>query len=154
MKKLINISLIIILSAFVVGCGSYYQVAGDWRGPDIHLQIINGLPHQLDDIVINGVSLKENYPDTSVHIDNFSRGDWDNIKIGWQMVRSSPNDWWGRKSDGTKKLRVHLQIIGYFTTADGETIMLLPKGARPDRMIPVEEERPNLIIFDKTSYKL
>lgn len=154
MKTLLNISFIAIVAIILSGCGSFYQNAGDWRGPDIHLQIINGLPHHLDDIVINGVSLKENYPDTSVHIDNFARGDWDNIKIGWQMVRSSPHDWWGRKSNGTKKLRVHLQIIGYFTTTDGEKIMLLPRGARPDRMIPVEEERPCLIVFDKTSYKL
>lgn len=154
MKNVLKILFIVLMTTFLFGCGGYFQIADDWRGPDIHLQIVNALPHQLNDVVINGVSLKQFYPDTSVHISNFNRGDWDNIKLGWQMIRSSPHDWWGRRSDGQRKLRVHLQIIGYFTTADGETIMLLPRGARPDRMIVVEEERPALIIFDKTSYKL
>ncbi len=154
MKTVLKILLVAFIATFLIGCGSYYQVAGDWRGPDIHLQIINALPHELNDIVINGVSLKENYPDTSVNISDFSRGDWDNIKIGWEMVRRSAHDWFGRRSDGKQKLRVHLEVIGYFTTADGETIMLLPRGVRPDKMIRAEEEKPCLIVFDKTSYKL
>lgn len=149
MKTLI-ILVIVSISALLTSCTTMmpswfqedYFVHPSVRGTNIVLQIVNAKQHQLQDVRINNRSLTE-----------FYRGDWSVVQLGWGLIRESAYQYRGKTTKGYPKLKVGLQIIGYFYTPEGIK-MYLPRGARPGQAIWAEEESPLLIIFDEKSIEL
>lgn len=150
MKNSLKILFVLLTSLLLVGCATImpswwqedYFVHPSVRGTNIVIQIVNAKPCPLQDVRINNRSLSE-----------FYRGDWAVVQLGWGLIRESAYHYRGKTTKGYPKLRIGLQIIGYFYTPEGLK-MYLPRGVRPGQVIWTEEENPLLIIFDDKSIEL